>query len=450
MQEQVNFEWIKEQFFSNEEKKLALAKGEILLESNQVNNRLFLVTKGKLQGFIKGMELENYPVLEASKNKFIGVYSYFAEGNRSYSRVMAVEDSEVYYYDKPLYDHTNEEMVSLAPFLISVVTNELVARQHFAKKMAMEKRMDVQRLLKAEKMATLGQMAAGLAHELNNSIGVLDGSLDRLRVFISQCIADGHFKDLASFFELGRDKGQQVSSEDARTRRKRYESLMKGLSSSQTRRLSKTGIEPLEIQQLIRKHPSAADRIYDLWEVGCTLYDMQVAATHATHVVKSVKQLGVTEHEWANDVEVNDTIEQALVIVKNLTKRVDTSIRLDENIPKTEACHGQLVQVWINLIKNAIESMIQHGTENPRLIVASTYSDTEIIIQVTDNGPGIPKNIIDRIFEPSFTTKVGGLSFGLGLGLSIVQRIITEHDGEIEVNSEAGNTQFILKLPLIN
>ncbi|WP_421876004.1 ATP-binding protein [Marinoscillum sp.] len=450
MQEEINFHWIKERFFSDEHKKLNLAAGETLLEFNQKNDKLFLVTKGKFQGYLKAVELENYPVFEATKDKFIGVYSYFAEGNLSYSRVMAMEDSEVYYYDKPLYDHTNEELVTLAPFLISVVTNELVSRQHFAKKMAMEKHHDVQRLLKAEKMATLGQMAAGLAHELNNSIGVLDGSLDRLQLFIKSCIGECNDSHLQSFFELGLSKGQVTSSEDARAKRKEYEQKIKGLSSSQARHLAKTGIDPEVLQGIIQKKPDVADKIYDLWETGCTLYDMQVAARHSTHVVRSVKQLGVTEHEWSNDVNVNDTVDEALIIVKNLTKRVNTSVELDPALPHTEACHGQLVQVWINLIKNAVESLIHSETSDPKLHILSSASASTIEVRISDNGPGIPKKIIKRIFEPSFTTKVGGLSFGLGLGLSIVQRIITEHDGQIDLSSEPGHTEFIVKLPLIN
>lgn len=449
MQEKVTFEWVKEQFFSDEGKVLRLKKGDVLLEHNQKNTRLFLVKKGKLLGYLTDAELETYPIFEATDDKFIGVYSYFSDENLSYSKVVAEEDSVIYYYDKALTDHSDEELVRLTPFLISVVVNELYSRQHFAKQMAREKHNDVQKLLKAEKMATLGQMAAGLAHELNNSIGVLGGSLDHIRAFIARGAARHGDINLLEFFNMGYENGQLLSSEEARAARKKYEAI-KGLDDSQTRKLSKTGIEPEKIEALLKKGPGLTDEVYKCWEVGCTLHDMEIAAKHSAHVVRSVKQLGVTEHSWARNVDVNDTINEALVIVQNLSKRVNTTLQLDQNLPVTEACAGQLIQVWINIIKNGIESMLQANTPQPELLITSEHSQKYIEVGVVDNGPGIPENIISKIFQPSFTTKVGGLSFGLGLGLSIVQRIVTEHDGLINVRSVPGKTEFLIKIPIIN
>ena len=448
MEGKVSFNWVKQEFFSDESKKLTLRKGEVLLDPHHKNTRLFLVTKGKFLGYLNDAELGNYPVFEASENKFIGVYSYFSDDHLSYSKVVAVEDSEVYYYDKVREAHTPEGMQRLSQFHISIVVNELYARQYFAKKMAQDKYNDSQRLLKAEKMSTLGQMAAGVAHELNNSIGVIDGSMGRLSDFINKCVDSHNDQHLREVFEIGK-KGQEISSEEARNIRKQYEKI-KGLTDGQIRKLSKTGIPADEVIKTLQKDPSSADRINEFWEVGCTLHDMEIAAKHSTHVVRSVKQLGVTEHQWSKDVNINDTITEAMVILKNLTKRVNTTVFLDEYIPNTEACPGQLVQVWINLVKNGIESMLSSQTEDPQIRIASGHDAKNIIITVTDNGPGIPEDIKQRIFEPSFTTKVDGLNFGLGLGLAVVQRIVTEHDAVIEVNSEPGYTEFTVKIPLIS
>lgn len=449
MRQNIDFEWIKSHYFSNEAKQLNLKKGEVLLNYSQVNSKLFLVLKGSFLGFLREAELENYPIFEASKNKFIGVYSYFSDENKSYSKVIAMEDSVVAYYDKALLDHDDKELEKLMPFLMSVVVNELYSRQHFAKKMAKEKQADVARLLKAEKMATLGQMAAGLAHELNNSVGVIGTNLDIIEDYIQEAIKKNRDTSLYNFFNQGLVNGQNLSSTEARKHRHSFQKQFKGLSERQTKKLSKTGIELNALIDYIGEDPFKADLAIENWELGCTLHNMRIAANHSNHVVKSVKSLGVAEHHWAENVDVNQTINEALVIVQNLTKRVNTTISLGE-LGLTSACAGELVQVWINIIKNAVESMVQSNTENPKLEVISMATDEMIEIDVSDNGPGIPKKIISKVFEPSFTTKVGGLSFGLGLGLSIVQRIISEHDGTIEVSSIPGKTVFKIKLPLIS
>ncbi|MFY0606231.1 MAG: hypothetical protein JXR10_05920 [Cyclobacteriaceae bacterium] len=448
MRQKVDFEWIKQELFSDEEKKIVLRSGETLLYPNQENRRLFLVGKGKVLGYLNDAELENYPIFEETENKFIGVYSYFSEDHKSYSRVVAGEDTIIYYYDRPYSAHSQDELNELAPFFMELVVNELFSRQHFAKRMAKEKHLDTQRLLKAEKLATLGQMAAGLAHELNNSIGVLNGSMNSLEEFITSCTAGHSNSMLSNYFRVGLTKGQWVSSKEARDKRQIIESQLKKISPSQARRLAKTGIEITELKKIYQTNPALLDEVLEFWDAGCAIHDMQIAAKHATHVVKSVKQLGVAKQEWSDRVNVNHTINEALVILTNLTKHVETTIDLEEGLPNTAACAGQLVQVWINLIKNGIESMLQNGTEKPHLRV-QTYKESDFInVSIVDNGPGIPKKILTKIFEPSFTTKVSGLNFGLGLGLSIVQRIVLEHDAQINVSSEPGHTEFSVKIPL--
>ncbi len=447
MKEKISFEWVKKHFFSDPEKQLRIRKGDLLIDQNQINKYLYLVLEGRFNGYFADSALASYPIFEAGKNKFIGVYSYFSADNKSYSKVVATEDSVVAYYDKPLAKHSEEEWMRLAPFLISVVVNELYSRQHYARKMTTEKYNDVQKLLKAEKIATLGQMAAGIAHELNNAVGVLDKGTDHLRSFFNQQMAGQH-ELVRDYFEKGCEHGQEISSEEARRRRKDFEKL-KGLTNKQVKRLARTGIDPAVAQQYLKKDPDAPEKIYESWEAGCTLHDMTIAARHATQVVRSVKQLGATEHTWSDNIMVNNTIEEALIILKNLTKRVRLVLILDQDQPPTSGYYGPLIQVWINIIKNGIESVLSSDTAGPVLTVKSEHDEEFITVSISDNGPGISKKIMERIFEPSFTTKVGGLSFGLGLGLSIVQRIVTEHNGQIEVSSSPELTIFSVKIPII-
>lgn len=445
--EKIDFDWMKNHYFSNAENTISMKKGEVLIDYKQKNQRLYLVLEGKFFGFLKDSKMEAYPIFEATKDKFIGVYSYFSEDNLSYSKVVAMEDAVVTFYDKPLLDHHNGELEKIMPFLTSVIVNELYSRQHFAKRMAKEKHEYVEKLLKAEKMATLGQMAAGLAHELNNSIGVLDSNLEKVQTYVCESIASIKDDTLQSFFLKGLHEGQSVSSSEARTNRAEYEKVLGKLDHSLIRKLAKTGISPALLILFIKNDLTKAEEAYSKWELGSNLHDMKIAAKHSAHVVKSVKQLGVAEHHWSSHVDINDTIKQALAIVQNLTKRVETEIDL-ATLPTTESCAGELVQVWINIIKNAIESMVQSSVALPVLRVQSHLVDQSIAVSISDNGPGIPEEIMKKIFEPSFTTKVDGLSFGLGLGLSISQRIIAEHEGSISLASIKGKTTFTIKIPI--
>jgi C4-dicarboxylate-specific signal transduction histidine kinase len=104
--------------------------------------------------------------------------------------------------------------------------------------------------------------------------------------------------------------------------------------------------------------------------------------------------------------------------------------------------------VWINLIKNASESLHSNKRNDKKLHIVSDQKLNSIHVCICDNGGGIEKTNIDKIFQPNFTTKKGGLSFGLGLGLSIVQRIINSYDGSIQVESKNSETIFTIILPI--
>jgi signal transduction histidine kinase len=111
-------------------------------------------------------------------------------------------------------------------------------------------------------------------------------------------------------------------------------------------------------------------------------------------------------------------------------------------MPEVEAYSGDLNQVWTNIIDNAIYAVPQNG----EIIIQTTCDEKNITVQITDNGSGIPKEILSRVFDPFFTTKKVGE--GTGIGLDIVQSVIHQHNGEVKVNSTPGKTEFIIKIPV--
>jgi len=293
----------------------------------------------------------------------------------------------------------------------------------------------------------MGQMAAGLAHELNNAVASLTSNLDRIKTRI-EFYFQKEPSALFRLFQRGIDKGPHVGTKDARESRSSYERI-KGVDRLMARQLSKTGISPAEVKSMLSAQIDLRDAV-NHWETGALLYDMHVAANHATHVVKSVKQLGVANQSWSKDVDVGQTIEQSLIVLTGLVKQVEVDLQCTEALPRIQASHGELMQVWINLIKNAIESLLMNGTKDPKVTITCRQESSSLLIGILDNGPGIPQDVQERVFLPNFTTKVGGLSFGLGLGLTIVQRIVDEHRGAIHLNSQPGSTLFEIELPIVN
>jgi len=189
-----------------------------------------------------------------------------------------------------------------------------------------------------------------------------------------------------------------------------------------------------------------SDRMHRIWELGVALHDMIRTSRHAVHVLKSVKQLSVSDCE-RYELDVNETINEALTLLKSQVKEVEVDFK-ENKLPTLIANHGELVQIWVNIIKNGCESMLNARTTHPQLRIRSCVKDKCIWVTIGDNGPGIPEELREKIFQPNFTTKKGGLSFGLGLGLSIVQRLIESYNGRIEVINKAGITYFNIIIPM--
>lgn len=444
--ESYDLQWVKKEFFSDPEKVIELKKGEVLFNEREHNHRLYLILKGSVAGYISDGSGSDFKVFESYKDKFVGVYSFFSEERLSYAKVVAQEDTKLAYVDSRQEILNKGDLQSYVRFFVSLIVNELISRQYFARKMAIEKEITLKKLMHTDKMATLGQMAAGLAHELNNAVGVLQRKTEWLSEVIPGYLKEKDRHNNYRFFELGKEKGQFLSSSEVRNRKKEIEKKFK-VSSNMAKKLARTGLTDKDLEEIGVEKEEHGNRMYHYWEIGSTFYDMELAARHATHVVKSVKQLGVTDHPIEQGVKVNDTINEALALLKSLLRNIKVEVKL-EDLPEIRGSSGELVQIWVNIIKNAAEALISSDTKNQTIWVSSETKDKFIIVRIIDNGPGIPKEVRNRIFQPNVTTKIGGLSFGLGLGLSIVDRIVAGHEGEIEVNSKPGKTEFKILIPI--
>lgn len=438
-------DWLRERFFSNPDKCIVLQPGEALLHPGQYNMRLYMVVEGLLVGSITNNEGHTYEIFRSGPGKLVGAYSFFATSHTSYSSVIAEEPTRVAYIDREAFREGAEDYEAFSEHVLTAVVEEIYQRQLQAHELTIQREEAMQRLATMEKLAALGQMAAGLAHELNNAIGVIFTSAEWLKERTREYFSEKDTNGMFPFFEVGLQSGITLSSAEVRQRARTLETLFH-LNQNQAKNLAKTGISDEKLMRFGKELPQYLDRITYYFETGRVLNDMLHASEHAAKVVASVQQLGAATRNKPQPTNLNNTIHGALALLKNLTKSVQLDLRLHE-LPDISVNSSDWVQVWINLLKNALESMLIANTPKPRLLVQSTTEEGWIIIQVEDNGPGIPENLLPHIFQPNVTTKVEGLTFGLGVGLSIVQRIVETYHGKIEVVSQPGQTIFTVKIP---
>lgn len=430
--------------FGKHEKFLSLETGELLLEQDKPNDRLFIIISGSMSGYVIDEVGRKTEVFRSGKDMFVGVRSFFSRDLCSYADVKANEKTELVYIE--INELTTEEHQNLVIDFVPVLVNELYVRQRHATKVMQERESALKKLLNTEKMATLGQLAAGLTHELNNAVGVLKNSSEWLADEMEKYLAKRENFTLAGIFRHGMEKGYTVSSSDARKIKKDLEKKY-NLSSLPAKNLAKTGINPKLIEKANGETPDEkAECVFHIWQLGVSLHDINLASRHSGHVIRSVKQLAVTNHDH-KPLDINQSIEEALTLLRSVVRRVEVKTDFG-TIPEIDANQGELVQVWLNIIKNGCESMLQSKTENPCLVIKTFLKRKKIYIEISDNGPGISQENIEKIFQPSFTTKKEGMSFGLGLGLSVVLRLVEGYNGKIDVTSKKEKTTFTIILPI--
>ncbi len=427
-------------YFSQPERRLAKASGETVLRQNARNERLYYVLNGELEGYIQDDESgKDTKVFTVTEGAFFGVHSFFSETLVASSTVVAKTDVVLAWIDLETAPVEREYYGPLAAQFTPVIVGELSRRQKRAMKEAIEKEKVLQQLYTAEQMTTLGQLAAGIAHELNNAVGVISSKTERMQAVILQLLEELH-PEANGFLQKGLSQGQVANSSTVRKRAKELEkelNLPRDVAKSLARAVPVGDISPHWLEK-----PKDAIRY---WEIGRDLHDLRLAARHSVGIVKSVKQLGRVDIDTDEWIDINSSINKAISLIQSDLRRVSVHLS-PATLPLFKGSTTELVQVWANIMKNACDAM--EFTATPEIEISTRYANKRILITISNNGPEIDELTRRQIFQPNFTTKKGGLSFGLGLGLSVVKRIVSGYGGSIAVKSNTEKTIFRIKLPV--
>lgn len=425
-----------------------VAAGEVVLKEGEAAKGLFVVIDGQLE---VSKEIAGRSTLLdfIQPGSFVGEISLLTRLPHS-ATVHAVVDSKLLFFPRQLF----EESLDASP-IIRVILQTMSQRLRATEATVQQH----------EKLSALGKLAAGLAHELNNPAAANLRAVQQLpeALLTLQDLAfrlnqlDLNQEDIAFLTELQEtlvERAAQPQTLDPLARSDREEAMAQWIEEQGIADgwrlappLVTAGVDTLQLETLKERFgaahlPHALTWLEGMLTVRALLNTIEHSTSHICELVSAVKDYSYMDRSPVQDVDVHAGLESTLTIMGYKLKDVTVTRDYATNLPSITAHGSRLNQVWTNLIDNAVDAMGGKG----RLHVRTWRDEDSIVVEIADNGPGIPAEIQPRIYEPFFTTKDVGR--GTGLGLDTVYRIVTqEHHGEIRLLSKPGETRFQIYLP---
>ncbi|MEQ9484223.1 AAA family ATPase [Coleofasciculus sp. F4-SAH-05] len=316
-------------------------------------------------------------------------------------------------------------------------------------------------LIQSEKMAALGQLVAGIAHEINTPLGAIRaaiGNTDKaLEASLSQLpqllphLNPQQQADFFRFIEQALGSQPRLSTREKRQIKRTVTQQLQGHDIANAKQLAhlltEGGLHDSFASQLSLLQTPQVNQIvqiaYDIARLNANSQTINNAVERASKIVFALKSYARSDHrEEKQSFQIVNNIETVLELYHNYLKKGVEVRRHYQSVPEIPGYPDELVQVWTNLIHNGIQAMEGKGI----LEIGVRQQGQNILVEVTDSGCGIPPDIQDKIFQPFFTTK--GAGEGSGLGLDIVQKILEKHQGSITFASVLGKTTFTVALPI--
>jgi signal transduction histidine kinase len=434
-------------WFLSQAQEMHLQPGEAYIRQGDPADAMFVLLEGEFQG--RGEIAGETFVVALQAGTVTGVLPFSRMKQFTLSG-RAVTEGRLLRFPSSRFQDLVQKMPELAARLVGLMSDRI---------------REVTRLeQQQDRLASLGKLSAGLAHELNNPASAAKRAASQLRDVLKR-IRDASL-------ELGRRDLTATQKSEI----EKLEALLTHVDGPPPNPLAASTLED-QIDTLLRNHgqsdlwqlaadlahrnakPEALEKLFTEFDAGTAraalvriaasveivdlLNEIESSTSRISDLVAAIKEYTYMDQAHVHNVDVVKSLENTITILNHkLKKGVDVRRNYQPGPLIVSAYGSEINQVWTNIIDNAIDAM--GGKGELRL---HTYRDDDCaVVEIGDNGPGIPAEVKSHIFEPFFTTK--GVGQGTGLGLDTVQRIVKKHRGSIQVQSKPGDTLFQVWLPL--
>ena len=433
-------------FIGNAEE-MRLKAGDTYFRQGDPADAMFVVLEGQVQA--RG-EIGGETVVIAMKPGDVTGVLPFSRMKQFTVGARALTDARVLRFPSSLFPDLVQKMPELAQRLVGLMSDRIRETT----------RLEQQR----DRLASLGKLSAGLAHELNNPASAAKRATSQLRDMLKKIRDASHElgrRDLtaaqkseiekleASFVQSNEVPPDPLAVSDLEDH---IDSLLRSHGQNDLWQmaadLARKNVQPEALESLFAILDSdtaraALVRIAASVEVATLLNEIESGTSRISDLIRAIKEYTFMDQTPIQNVDIVKSLETTLTILNHKLKRGIVVERDYQRVPLLVNSFGsELNQVWTNIIDNAIDAMGGTG----ELRVRTYREDNCVVVEIADNGPGISPETRSHIFEPFFTTK--GVGEGTGLGLDTVQRIVKKHRGNIQVSSKPGDTRFQVWLPL--
>lgn len=415
-----------------------LTRGDTLFCEGDVGDKAYIITSGEIE-ILKAAADRQVRIAVLGEGIIIGEMALLTAEPRN-ATARAASDVTLVSIPKKTFDEVLQTSAAASRALFDVFLQRW--------------REQEDRLRQSERMAQIGVLTAGLAHEMNNPAAAVTRGAEQLGPAIERYVAAA--RDLPpgveAPFSLSQRERPTLSGMDQSDREADLEDALDDAGIPKaweyTSSLVEAGFTADDMKAIPPEHAEAVIRLMAAEADAVSLRaEVDEGSKRLSELVGALKSYSFLDQAPVQEVSVPKGIEDTLLILKSKTRDITVDRDYAEGLPRITAYGSQLNQVWTNLIDNASDSLHDSGTQDPLITITAVARDECIVVTIEDNGPGIPPEIRDRIFEAFYTTKEPGKGTGLGLD-TVYSIVVNQHRGSIDVRSEPGSTRFTVKIPM--